>query len=201
MTKIKRIYRTRALILDAAEEVVARDGVLNLTFDRVAAEAGVSKGTVLYHFASKDALTGAMIERFVERFDLAWADAIAADPVVPGRHTRAYITATHDSAPLTGRRFDQVNGAITASLANTPERLEVVRAQGARHHEAIRQDAMDPVLATIIRLAVDGMWFTESFGLMQYDAGLKAAVIERLRQWTRATAPEDDLEKANKTGR
>lgn len=181
----KRVHQTRTRLLDAAEEIVARDGVLALTFDRVAEQAGVAKGTVLYHFDCKEALTAAMIERFVERFDTAWADAISADADPHGRAIRAYINATHRGEPFTGIHFDHVNGAITAALANSPERLQPVQDQGQRHQKAIEKDAMDPVLATIIRMAVDGLWFAESFNLMRYDPALRAAVIGRLTEWTR----------------
>lgn len=192
MAKGKQVNQTRKRLLDAAEEIVARDGVLSLTFDRLAAQAGVAKGTVLYHFDCKEALTSAMIERFVVRFDTAWADCISADTDPHGRNIRAYITATHRGEPLTGRHFDYVNGAITAALANSPERLKVVQAQGRRHQEAIEKDAMDPVLATIIRMAVDGLWFAESFNLMHYDPALKAAVVDRLTEWTRSNARSID---------
>ncbi len=43
----------RSALLDAAERVVLRDGAGQLTMDAVAAEAGVSKGGVLYAFPSK----------------------------------------------------------------------------------------------------------------------------------------------------
>ena len=41
---------TRKRLLDAAAAVVRRDGAGALTLDAVAAEAGVSKGGLLYHF-------------------------------------------------------------------------------------------------------------------------------------------------------
>lgn len=186
--KRPRVHATRTKLLDAAEEIVAQDGVLALTFDRVAEHAGVAKGTALYHFDCKEALTSAMIERFVERFDTAWADAIDADPVAQGRAIRAYINATHSGEPFTGRHFDHVNGAITAALANSPERLAPVQEQGRRHQQAIEADVADPVLATIIRMAVDGLWFAESFNLMRYEPALKKAVIERLGEWARGEA-------------
>lgn len=181
--KIKR--NTRELILDAAEIIVDRDGVNSLTFDAVAAEAGVSKGTTLYHFDCKEALTAAMIERFVARFDTAWADAIHRDDEALGRRTRAYVSASLQGEAITGKTFDKVNGAITAALANFPDRLEAVREQGQRHQSAIQSDGLDPVFATIIRLANDGLWFAESFNLMRYDDELKTAVAKRLIAWTR----------------
>jgi AcrR family transcriptional regulator len=185
MKKAKPKANTRDRILDAAEVVVDRLGVGSLTFDAVAAEAGVSKGTTLYHFGSKDALAQAMIERFVMRFDTAWAEAICDDPETVGRSTRAYVVATRHGEAITGESFSKVNGAITAALANFPEKVEVVRQQGVRHQRAIENDGIDPVLATIIRMANDGMWFAESFNLMRYDEKLKDAVEKRLLSWTR----------------
>jgi AcrR family transcriptional regulator len=181
---------TRTRLLDAAERIVARDGIRALTFECVATEAGVAKGTVLYHFDCKEALTGAMIERFVSRFDTAWEEAMAADPDPRGRAIRAYLSATHGIEPFTGSHFDHVNGALTAALAEAPERLEPVRDQGRRHQRTIEADAVDPILATIVRMAVDGLWFAESLGLMRYDPALKSEVVSRLASWTRGMSVE-----------
>ncbi|HFL8188134.1 TPA: helix-turn-helix domain-containing protein [Stenotrophomonas maltophilia] len=43
-------------VLDAAERVVAQVGAARLTLDAVAAEAGVSKASVVYDFQSKAGL-------------------------------------------------------------------------------------------------------------------------------------------------
>lgn len=185
--------KTRAAILEAAETVVATRGVANLTFEEIAREAGISKGGVLYHFRSKDALTEAMIERFVERFDAAVAAAAAGDADPVGRNIRAYVRATVGEPPLTGELFDKANGAITAAMANFPERLESVRRQSARSQKDIETDSLDPILATIIRLAIDGLWLAENFNLMRFDPALKAAVGERLTEWTRLRALPDPM--------
>ena len=52
-----------------------RDGPQALTLDAVAAEAGVSKGGLLYHFASKRELLDAMLMGFLEEFDREIAEA------------------------------------------------------------------------------------------------------------------------------
>jgi AcrR family transcriptional regulator len=196
MPERKRARNTRDRLLDAAETIVARDGVTHLTFDAVAAHAQVSKGTALYHFACKEDLTTAMIERFVGRFDTAWGDAIHEDKNDLGRKIRAYVLATFKNDILTGQGFDQVNGAVTAALANFPDRVEPVRQQGQRHQKAIETDGLDPVFATIIRMANDGLWFAESLNLMRYDPALKEAVISRLLSWTKL----QDLPQAEHAG-
>ncbi len=176
---------TRIVILDAAEAVVATMGVANLTFEEVARVANISKGGVLYHFPTKEALTEAMIERFISAFDTAVDEAAASDGEPVGRNIRAYVRATMGEPPLTGELFDRANGAITAALANFPERLEPVRQQSARNQRMIEDGTLDPIFATIVRLAIDGMWLAENFNLMRFDPNLKAAVGERLIAWTR----------------
>ena len=58
--------RTRALVLDAAERIFARDGWRDTTLAVVGAEAGVSRGTPGYFFGSKSGLYAAMGARLVE---------------------------------------------------------------------------------------------------------------------------------------
>ena len=180
---------TRTTLLDAAERIVVSQGVARMTLEEVAREAGVSKGGLLYHFRSKDALTQGMIERFVGRFDAAVTLAHDGDAEPTGRWIRAYVRATAGQTPLTGEEFDRANGALTAALANFPERLEAVREQSLRHQAEIEGDTLDPVFATIIRFAIDGIWLGQNFDLIHLDPRMKAAVIDRLLAWTRL----DDL--------
>jgi len=55
---------TRTRLLDAAERVVARVGYESATLDDVAAEAGLTKGAVYWHFDSKTSLLLALLERY-----------------------------------------------------------------------------------------------------------------------------------------
>src|SRR5512146_2760569 len=83
-------------LLDAAESVVAREGVGNLTLEAVAREAGVSKGGLLYHFPSKSALVTAVVERLVVRCEADQELALAHDPDEAGAFTRAYLAARNE---------------------------------------------------------------------------------------------------------
>ena len=75
--------------------------------------------------------------------------------------------------------------AITTALLSFPERLGPVQDQGARTQADVERDGLDPVLATIIRLAIDGLWLSENFNLMRFDPDMKAKVAARLLEWTR----------------
>ncbi|MDN5825332.1 MAG: TetR/AcrR family transcriptional regulator, partial [Micrococcaceae bacterium] len=56
----------REKILDAYAALLRSDGERAATMDATAALAGVSKGGLLYHFPSKDALAEAVIERLLD---------------------------------------------------------------------------------------------------------------------------------------
>jgi AcrR family transcriptional regulator len=186
MVKRRLPVNVREQILDAANTVVALKGVASLTLEEVAREAGLSKGGVLYHFPSKDKLTAAMIERFIQLFDRAMDKEAERDPVRQGSYTRAYVRVSMGDVPGGTDLIDRVNGSLTAALANYPERLAPVREQSARSQKLVANDGLDPILASIIRFAIDGMWLGENFNLIRIDPKLKAAVAKRLIAWTQS---------------
>jgi AcrR family transcriptional regulator len=53
---------TRQGILDAVIGLLMRDGIQGLTMDRVAAEAGVAKGTLYVHFTNKEEILNAALD-------------------------------------------------------------------------------------------------------------------------------------------
>ena len=53
---------TKQGILDAAVGLLTRDGIQGLTMDRVAAEAGVAKGTLYVYFTNKEEILDAAVD-------------------------------------------------------------------------------------------------------------------------------------------
>ncbi|MEM0988066.1 MAG: TetR/AcrR family transcriptional regulator [Pseudomonadota bacterium] len=72
----KRTLETRARLIAAAEEIVARDGYEALRVEEVVLRAGVAKGTFFAHFRDKDVL----MERLIGPKIDAELDRIAALP-------------------------------------------------------------------------------------------------------------------------
>lgn len=175
----------RERILAAAETIIIDKGVAALTFDGVSEHTGLSKGGILHHFSSKDALIGAMVERFVSLFETGLSGLESKDNSPVGRYTRAYVGATLGEATSTGQQYDRLGAAITAALHNFPELLQIVREQNIRCQAGVENDGMDPVLATIIRLATEGLWLAEVFEVMRLEPEMKRAVVARLMEWTR----------------
>ena len=61
------IQTRRTQLIEAAVRIAVRDGLDNTTIRRVAAEAGVSLGTVHYCFEGKSALLEAVVDHLFER--------------------------------------------------------------------------------------------------------------------------------------
>jgi AcrR family transcriptional regulator len=170
---------TRDKLLDAAARLLLRDPS-KLTLDAVAEEAGVSKGGLLYHFSSKNQLLDAVVDRWEAGFE---EEIEQVAERAPGGWTRAYVD-------ITAKDFDDpqirgIDSGIIAALALHPERLETVRARYAAKQERIEADGIDAVDATIVRLATDGLWFSELLDLGPPHGELREQVLERLRELTR----------------
>lgn len=79
----------RAAMLDAAQVCFLDKGYANTSVDEVAARAGVSKATIYAHFASKDALFGAIICRRCDD----QSEGLANLPVLEDQDARTILTA------------------------------------------------------------------------------------------------------------
>jgi AcrR family transcriptional regulator len=174
---------TRDTILEAANRIVVRDGASKLTLDAVAREAGISKGGLLYHFGSRNALILGMIEADVARVQ-ARLDHLTDGS--PGSWTRAYIQDTINVAMPTDL---ELNTSFIAALAENPELIEPFRTASHEWQQRTENDGIDPVTATIIRLAVDGMYFSELFDLAPPDSDLRERILNRLIEMTQPTKP------------
>jgi AcrR family transcriptional regulator len=68
VTPNRRGMRSRELVLDAAERVMAEQGFEAATLARVVQEAGIPMSSVYHYYGSKDGILVAVMERGAERF-------------------------------------------------------------------------------------------------------------------------------------
>jgi AcrR family transcriptional regulator len=175
---------TKTRILTAAEQVVLERGVPALTLDAVAETAGLSKGGLIYHFESKEALIRAMIARIGTCMQERMGRLTAEDGK-PGSWTRAYLGAAFPPAGTPDDQDAMREAALIAALGYDPALLAPYAAQYAGWVGQQRSDGIDPVLAAIVRLAADGLWLNEVFGIRAVDPGDRVAVLQRLDAMTR----------------
>lgn len=166
----------RDRVLDAYESLLLDHGPASATLDAVAAAAEVSKGGLLYHFASKEALAGGLLERLRQRSALD-AELMRSDPdgpvtyylrtSVPGNESPTGLTRTY----LATLRI--ADGSSTGATAR--DTLAEVDAGGL---SVLRDEIRDPVLAWLVQLVGDGLYLRTLTGApMTGDV-----TIEQLRE-------------------
>lgn len=65
----------KALALATAKHIVQTEGAAKLSFDRLAAESGLAKGTLLYYFKKKENLLLALLEEHAQELDTRYHSA------------------------------------------------------------------------------------------------------------------------------
>jgi AcrR family transcriptional regulator len=163
---------TRRRLLDAATAVVRRDGARALTLDAVAAEAGVSKGGLLYHFATKRELLDAMLAGWLEEFG-SEIEAASDEGFAAG-----YVRASDMSGWAAADRATEFG--LLAAMVDEPGTLERVRERYAEWQERLLTESEDPVQAVLARLAADGLWLADLLGLAPPSGGLRDQVLARM---------------------
>jgi AcrR family transcriptional regulator len=172
---------TRQDILITASQIVQRDGVARLTIDAVAREAKLSKGGVLYHFPCKEALVTGMIMDHIESFthDIT---CNLTEETGAGRWLRAYLRASDDTV----RKEPHPVVCLIAAIATNPALLAPLQQHFALWQEQSVQDGLPPALATLLRLAIDGLWFADLFQLAPPEGELREEVLQLLHTMAHA---------------
>lgn len=175
--------RLRALLVDAAHQLLLDGGYQAFTFARLADRAGVSRPTIYTYFASKEALAVAVCEKVLPEWLGALRDAMAAadgprdkvvafvrcqlELAVAGQHRMAQVLA---DAPLGDDARTAIRdiharfpSGLTDVLADLDVRRPVLTAalvQGvinAALQRITAGDDADEVIASAIDLALNGL--------------------------------------------
>ena len=144
---------TRRLLLDAAAAMVRTHGAA-ATLDQIARHAGISKGGLVYHFASKDDLLLALATDLLQRWRRAVEAARDPEDQDPGRLTRAYVRACLDPTVDEQRVRDDIG--LTAQLMTSPDVSALVRADSERWRSELHGDGLPGELLTLVVAAADG---------------------------------------------
>ncbi|HQZ34019.1 MAG TPA: TetR/AcrR family transcriptional regulator [Ilumatobacteraceae bacterium] len=167
---------TRERILEALRVVLFRDGSHAVTLDAVAAEAHVSKGGLLYHFESKQAMFDGLYRQLADT-SAAMLAVVPADPLA---HADRYLRRSTPDTPQRRALLRSVLATVRSGDDHSDEATVALRDLFAQWTSALRREVTDPVLAETIRLVGDGIFFNELLGLPRVPADVLDEVIERL---------------------
>ncbi|MCE4048171.1 MULTISPECIES: TetR/AcrR family transcriptional regulator [Bacillaceae] len=171
----------RRLIIDTAKQIIHESGITSLTLDAVAKQANISKGGLLYHYSSKEALIKGIALSIFEDLDTALTEYAKKDPVETGKWTRAMIEVTKDD--LYNRA--ELNVAVMASSLLDKDVAEGISNSYQRALTKLENDGISPVTASVIRLALDGLYYSQMLHVAPLDKKMQTAVLDQLTLMTR----------------
>jgi len=169
-TRERRLERTRALLLDAAEEVFAEKGFTPASLDDIARAAGYTKGAIYKHFATKEDLFLAVSDRYWRRYFDNFAEVLSAATEVGAPELDAIAQRWRQLSIDRGAEHAALGHEFTLYLLRNPDardrvatqRLETIRALGefisknvARIGGTLTIDA--ETLARVVLAANDGI--------------------------------------------
>ncbi len=159
------------MILDAAEALIQELGVNRMTLDAVAARAGLSKGGLLYHFPSKEALLKGMIGRFAASLNVA-SDVSVASRIAEIRLSKLASLADDQKA----------SHGMLAAIAEDPSLLDPIREAHDKLWAEIKTTEKSPDNALLVWLAIEGLMFFEMFETSPLTPDERGATIARLKK-------------------
>ena len=169
----------RRALLDEAARITLEQGLSKVTFQAVADAVGVTKGGVMHHFATKDALILEVFYDAMAKFEAEVNAAMAKDPVSYGSFTRAYIDAT---ISLGEKGQAEFNSQATLYVLMLGDRMLRERWAEWSNEQLKKYTATDnSETLCMVRLVADGIWLSDFSGI---DISDKASIRERLINMT-----------------
>ncbi len=161
----------RERILDAAVRLVDVGGMTAITYEAVAAESGLTRGGLLYHFPSREELLLAIQQHMATRWEQAMTESTGRTPeqLTPTDRHAAYARASAHGAT-------RAELLLLIEAGSEPAHAAAWRAAMSRWAYPPPRDLDDPDALGhfIARLAADGLWL--------YDAMMDAPLADTVRR-------------------
>ena len=180
----------REAMLDAAEEHLGGGGALSL--ETAARAAGVSKPGLMYHFATKEQLLTAVLERIATRYEEGMAQALStAAPRAAGMaDLREATAAQRHLAYLDWAAAAPLTAADLVIFADPKLRVALTERWQEQIDRWLHVPAGTPPARRgrllSVRLMADGLWFDRAAGLLAttsaHAATLRALAVAMLEE-------------------
>jgi AcrR family transcriptional regulator len=180
---------TREHLLNAALETLQTEGIAGFTLDRVAECAGISKGGLLYHFPSRDALVEGLLKRTFNNFEQLFTKHLDKEPSSKGRQLRAYIRASFDDS-LVSLELARITRAATAE---NPQLVVVIQREIVRWRKRLLEDGVPHTWMRVIRRASDAYWNDHLLGIIEDNPTDRRAFRDELLRLSYQYSETDDI--------
>ncbi|WP_077103881.1 TetR/AcrR family transcriptional regulator [Agrobacterium sp. DSM 25558] len=166
----------RRNLMDCAARLAAEQGFSAVSVQAVASAAGVTKGGLFHHFASKQALLEAVLGDLLAKLDEDIDALISQDCEGYGCFTRAYVNAFFADR---GRETYAQWSAISVALVSEPALRQLwerwINGRLTRH-----KTTDDHLNLELVRLAIDGLWLADLVSEKAQVGDDKAGLHKRL---------------------
>lgn len=183
MNRRRTASETRKMLFEACSRILRRKGLTNLTLGAVSKEAGLSKGGLLYHFPTKESLIEGLFEYHNEQFDSRMKVLAEEEKEETGSWLRAYVKASMEQ--ITDP--DSIN--LYASLYAAGEEYggahQILQRKFSDWQQQIEANLPDPTWATLLRFAVDGLWFAEMHNYAPPEQGRRQKIVDLITSLSR----------------
>lgn len=140
MRVVKEAEERKQEILDAAERLFASKGFDNTSISNILEETGIARGTLYYHFKSKEELLDAVIERMIE-----------------GMTVRAKEIADRREIPVLQRFTMMIMVFHVSSDVQEEILLQVHKPQNALMHQKMQKSLFFRITPLITALIEEGI--------------------------------------------
>lgn len=172
---------TRDRLLDAFEALLIEEGEKAATLDAVAALAGVSKGGLLYHFGSKEALVEGQLARLAA---LATTDVENITTAPAGAVDYLIRTSVNAGTPLDRA----IIAAACLAQGKHPSANQALAAMRSQWFMAINDAVGDADVAEAILLVSDGLYYNSALANPAAGTAIDPASPEAEQQMNRLLA-------------
>lgn len=145
----KEAQERRNEILDAADELFGQQGFDGTSTNDILQKVGIARGTLYYHFKSKEDIMDALIERYAERI------LVAAKEIAANKNSAVY---------------ERIIGVVMALNISDDSGKEVIehmhKPQNALMHQKIQKvivNEVPPILSEIIREGIEQQLFNTPY--------------------------------------
>lgn len=196
---------TRDRICEAAVRIAIRDGLLSMTLENVAREAGFTKGGVMYHFPSKEELIRGVLEYFSQQCETMLMRKVADDPEPRMRWARCMVDCLFpenagsttglndrqslndsqsepDDGPLSSEVLGRFFMATLAGAVTSPGTMQPLRELAARMRTRFARDPRDGIEQLLVWLTIDGLFLWQFMGLIDSEDPVIHEVGQALRK-------------------
>ncbi len=179
---------TKDKICEAAILIASRDGLLTMTLENVAREAGITKGGVMYHFPSKDELVRGVIEYFSQQCETMLMRRVVDDPEPRMRWARCMLDCLFPQSDKSKLVDDYPSDVLArffvatlTAAVTSPGAMQPLRDLAAKMRSRCLSDPSEGMEQLLVWLTIDGLLLWQFMGLIRSDDPLIQQVGDSLR--------------------